>query len=74
MSLDLKDLETKVLPRLRAVRGDSDRTNSDDPDKIWVVLQYPDSLKVTASKLHDLLEALRTHPDESVSLLYSLFS
>ncbi len=64
MTLDLKALETEVLPRLR---GDSDGISTDDPEKIWVVLQYPDSLKVTASKLHDLLEALRTNSDESVS-------
>lgn len=59
------DLEAEVAHRLKGLAS-ADRDHGSDPEKIWVVLQYPDSLKVTASKLHNLLENLRNYPDTTV--------
>lgn len=51
------DLDAEITYRLKKAANDHGK----DPEKIWVVLQYPDSLKVTASKLDKLLEDLRSN-------------
>lgn len=64
--MDIETLENEIIPRLLRDKP-RESTNLGDPNKVWVVLQYPDSLKVTATMLSHLLEDLRTYPDESVS-------
>ena len=51
-----------IQRKLKDLGGDSQF----DPVKLWVILHYPDSLKVSASELKTLLDTLRSWPDEKV--------
>lgn len=38
-----------------------------DPDKIWVILHYPDTLKISHKMLSSLLNTLTSYPATNVS-------
>ncbi len=40
--------------------------DSNDPDKIWAILHYPDALKISHNMLCCLLKKLRNYQDDKV--------
>ncbi len=48
------------------------RVDPNDPDKIWAILHYPDSLKISHKMLCSLLKELKEYEDDKVNDSYSI--
>ncbi len=45
------------------------RLDSNDPQKIWAILYYPDAVKISHKKLCTLLKKLKTYKDNQVRFM-----